>query len=135
LKTSGVRNSRIESINDFVRRRWRARFLAFAICRSSMTGFGVATTHHCRNGIFLHGQSTPIFPKHNSNVTLDNKTGCNTAIPNVDSALSATGSASAVALPHVRGEHWWSQWHSIPKSCVDKALRRESAERSRNLTA
>jgi hypothetical protein len=36
LKTAGVRNSRIEPINDLARRLWRARFLALAICRSSM---------------------------------------------------------------------------------------------------
>ena len=41
LKTAGVRNSRIEPINDLARRRWRARFLALAICRSSMMGLVV----------------------------------------------------------------------------------------------
>jgi hypothetical protein len=63
LKTSGVRNSRIEPINDLARRRWRARFLALAICRSSMTGLGV-TPHHRRNGFFMHDQKTTVFPKH-----------------------------------------------------------------------
>jgi hypothetical protein len=61
LKTSGVRNSRIEPINDLVRRRWRARFLALAICRSSVKGYGVATTHHCRNGFSMHGQFKVVF--------------------------------------------------------------------------
>ena len=38
LKTAGVRNSRIDPINNLVRRRWRPRFLARATCRSSMIG-------------------------------------------------------------------------------------------------
>jgi hypothetical protein len=78
LKTSGVRNSRIEPINDFARRRWRARFPAFAICRSSMMGLGVATNHHCRNGFFIHGQFNVICPKQSVNLRIYAVTGYNT---------------------------------------------------------
>jgi hypothetical protein len=74
LKTSGVRNSRIEPINDFARRRWRARFLALAICRSFHDGVGVVTPYHCWNGFFMRGQFTATFPKQIHNATINTAT-------------------------------------------------------------
>jgi hypothetical protein len=90
LKTSGVRNSRIEPINDLARRRWRARFLALAICRSSVKGFGLTTTHHCRNGFFMHGQFNGIFRKQIVTLKLNAAMAYNTPTSDADSALRAT---------------------------------------------
>jgi hypothetical protein len=63
LKTAGVRNSRIEPINDLARRRWWALFRALAICRSSVMGLGLINPHHRRNGFFIHEHFVASIPE------------------------------------------------------------------------